>query len=41
MLTGDMSGTISRRINKQHILVYQVITNENAVKILRMWTHYE
>ena len=37
----DMSGAISRRINKQHRLVYQVLPHENAVKVLRMWTHYE
>ena len=41
MLIGDMSGAISRRINKQHRLVYQVLPHENAVKVLRMWTHYE
>lgn len=41
ILTGNMSGAISRRINKQHRLVYQVFANENAIKILRMWTHYE
>jgi Txe/YoeB family toxin of toxin-antitoxin system len=40
-LIGDLSGSISRRINIQHRLVYQVLENEMAVKILRMWTHYE
>jgi len=30
-----------RRIIIQHRLVYQVIADENVVKILRMWTHYE
>jgi len=29
------------RINIQHRLVYQVYSEEKAVKILRMWTHYE
>lgn len=40
-LTGDMSDAYSRRINIQHRMVYQVYEKEKAVKILRMWTHYE
>lgn len=40
-LVGDLSGAYSRRINIQHRLVYQVIKEEKAVKILRMWSHYE
>ena len=40
-LVGDLSGAYSRRINIQHRLVYQVLEKENAIKILRMWTHYE
>nr|WP_292723532.1 type II toxin-antitoxin system YoeB family toxin [Nostoc sp. JL34] len=32
---------ISRRINIQHRLVYEVIEFEQVVKIIRMWTHYE
>jgi toxin YoeB len=40
-LVGDLAGAYSRRINIQHRLVYQVIDDENVVKILRMWTHYE
>ena len=40
-LVGDLEGAYSRRINIQHRLVYQVIEDERAVKILRMWTHYE
>jgi Txe/YoeB family toxin of toxin-antitoxin system len=40
-LLGDLSGAYSRRINIQHRLVYQVISEENVIKILRMWTHYE
>jgi Txe/YoeB family toxin of toxin-antitoxin system len=31
----------SRRINKQHRLVYTVDEAKLIVKILRMWTHYE
>lgn len=45
--------TYSRRINKQHRLVYQVLPNtedlrdenderyDGIVKVIRMWTHYE
>ena len=40
-LQGDLLGAISRRINKQHRLVYQVIEEEKAIKVLMMWTHYE
>ena len=40
-LVGDLSGFYSRRINVQHRLVYQVCEEEKAIKILRMWTHYE
>ncbi|MDH5233021.1 MAG: Txe/YoeB family addiction module toxin [Gammaproteobacteria bacterium] len=40
-LVGDLNGAYSRRINIQHRLVYQVIEEKKAVKILRMWTHYE
>ena len=40
-LVGDLSGAYSRRINIQHHLVYQVLENEKAVKILRLWTYYE
>ena len=41
MLTDDMEGAISRRLNKQHRLVYQVLVENKIVKVLRMWTHYE
>ena len=40
-LVGDLTGAYSRRINIQHRLVYQVLEMEKAVKILRLWTHYE
>ena len=40
-LTGDLTGAYSRRINIQHRLVYQVLEDERAVKVLRLWTHYE
>jgi len=40
-LVGDLRGAYSRRINIQHRLVYQVLSDEWVVKVLRMWTHYE
>ncbi|WP_198002372.1 Txe/YoeB family addiction module toxin [Chlorobium ferrooxidans] len=40
-LKGDMKGLISRRINKQHRLVYEVIEETKTIKVYRMWTHYE
>ncbi|MCP4494435.1 MAG: Txe/YoeB family addiction module toxin [Gammaproteobacteria bacterium] len=40
-LVGDLSGAYSRRTNIQHRMVYQIIEEENAIKILRLWSHYE
>ncbi len=40
-LVGDLSGAYSRRINIQHRLVYEVLTEAQTVKVLRMWSHYE
>jgi len=40
-LVGDLAGALSRRINIKHRLVYQVLEGQRAVKVLRMWTHYE
>ena len=40
-LVGNLKGALSRRINIQHRLVYQVLEDEKTVKVLRMWTHYE
>lgn len=40
-LVGDLAGAYSRRINIKHRLVYQVLEDQNIVKVLRMWTHYE
>lgn len=40
-LVGDLSGAYSRRINIQHRLIYQILSDINTVKIIRMWTHYE
>jgi len=40
-LIGDLKGAYSRRINIQHRLVYQVYSDLNIVKVLRLWSHYE
>lgn len=40
-LLGDLEGAYSRRINVQHRLVYQILTEEHVVKVIRMWSHYE
>lgn len=40
-LIGDLAGGYSRRINIQHRLVYQVLEDEQVVKVLRLWSHYE
>ncbi|MBQ9928963.1 MAG: Txe/YoeB family addiction module toxin [Lachnospiraceae bacterium] len=49
-LVGNLEGILSRRINIQHRLVYQVYEKNFAendteyrgtIKIIRMWTHYD
>ena len=40
-LVGDLAGAYSRRINIQHRLVYEVLTDQKIGKVLRMWTRYE
>ena len=52
-LLGDLLGNISRRINVQHRLVYEVAENtenllspdvtpyDGIIRVKRMWTHYE
>ena len=40
-LTGDLEGLYSRRINIKHRLVYQVDEEQQVVKILSAWSHYE
>ena len=40
-LVGDLAGAYSRRITIQHRLAYQVLEEERAVKVLRLWSHYE
>ena len=49
-LVGKLDGILSRRINIQHRLVYQVyesqfdedgVKYDGTVKVIRMWTHYD
>ncbi|MDR0675817.1 MAG: Txe/YoeB family addiction module toxin [Elusimicrobiota bacterium] len=40
-LSGNLQGSISRRINKQHRLIYEVREYEKIIAIFSMWTHYE
>lgn len=40
-LVGDLQGAYSRRINIKHRLVYEVLDEEQTVKIISLWTHYE
>ena len=40
-LVGDLKGAISRRINIQHRLVYEVLEHDDVVKVLLLWTHYD
>ena len=40
-LVGDLDGAYSRRINIQYRPVYQILEEQQTIKVLRMWTHYE
>lgn len=40
-LVGNFKGLYSRRINRQHRLVYKVVEEEKTIVIVSMWTHYE
>lgn len=40
-LVGDLKGYYSRRINRQHRIIYSVLDNKKEIHIIRMWTHYE
>ena len=40
-LTGELSGLYSRRINRQHRIVYEVDEAKKEIHIIRMWTHYD
>ena len=40
-LVGDLDGLMSRRINRQHRMVYRVYPEEHTIKIVSLWSHYE
>lgn len=40
-LSGELEGLLSRRINIQHRLVYEIYEQTKQVKIISLWTHYE
>ncbi len=40
-LMGDMKGLYSRRINRQHRLVYRVLEDEKVIIIVSLWSHYD
>jgi toxin YoeB len=40
-LVGDLAEACSRGKIIRHSFVYQVISNLRAMKVIRMWTHYE
>lgn len=40
-LVGNLKDLFSRRINRQHKLVYRVMEEEKKVIIVSMWSHYE
>ena len=40
-LTGDLYGLYSRRINRQHRLVYEIFEKEHIIKVISLWSHYE
>ena len=40
-LVGDLKNYYSRRINRQHRLIYDVDKNKKIIRVFRMWTHYE
>lgn len=40
-LKGELQRAFSRRINIQRRLVYEILPEQNAIKIVQMWTHYD
>ena len=40
-LVGDLNGLYSRRINRQHRIVYEILEENKEIHIIRMWTHYD
>lgn len=40
-LQGNFKGLLSKRINDQHRLVYEVFEETKTIRIRSAWTHYE
>lgn len=40
-LVGELNGLYSKRINRNHHIVYEIDEKHNEIHILRMWTRYE
>lgn len=40
-LCGELSGLYSRRINRQHRIVYEVLEEKKEIHIIRIWTSYD
>lgn len=40
-LCGELNGLYSRRINRQHRIVYEVLEETKEIHVIRMWTHYD
>lgn len=40
-LKGILQGAYSRRINIKHRLVYEILEQDKAIKIISLWSHYE
>lgn len=40
-LVGNLESFISRRINIQHRLIYQVLEDKKVIRIISLWSHYE
>jgi toxin YoeB len=39
-LIGDLTGLFSRRVNRQHRIVYEVLVGSGEVVVYRMYSHY-
>lgn len=40
-LCGDLNGLYSKKNNRQHRIVYEVLEEKKEIHIIRMWTHYD
>lgn len=40
-LNGELYGYYSKRINRQHRIVYTVDMKKKEIHVIRMWTHYD